>query len=335
MAKLTKLLVWVSNFAFTLLGLAFLTFLIGRIVPIDPVITIIGENAPQAAYDRTYRELGLDQPVIVQFWRYLKGAVAGEFGTSFVTGRAVVDDIRVFFPATFELATLGMILGVLFGIPAGVAAAVWQNRWPDHIIRTVSLIGYSVPIFWLALMGLLVFYARLNWVGGPGQLDIGYQDLIEPRTGLILVDSAMAGEWDVFRNAFSHIILPATLLGYYAMAYISRMTRSVMIEQLSQEYTLTARVKGQSEFNIVVGHALRNAAIPLVTILALSYAGLLEGSVLIETVFAWPGLGNYIASSLLSADMNAVLGGTLLVGAIFVSLNLLADALYKLLDPRS
>lgn len=321
--------------AITLLGLVALTFFIGRIVPIDPVLTIVGEKAPQDVYDRVFIELGLDKPLYEQFFVYLGEVIRGDLGTSFVTTRPVIVDIGRFFPATFELATLGIVLGIILGVPAGVIAAVNREKWPDHLIRIVGLIGYSVPIFWLSLMALLVFYARLEWVGGPGQLDISYQYSYTRITGLVLVDTAMSGDFAVFANALSHIVLPAILLGYYSMAYISRMTRSLMLEQLNAEYVLTARIKGLREAVVVTRHALRNAAIPLVTVIALSYGMLLEGSVLIETVFAWPGLGNYIASSLLSGDMEAVLGGTLVVGAIFVFLNVASDALYRVLDPRS
>ncbi|MGZ9811662.1 ABC transporter permease [Pseudoroseicyclus sp. H15] len=319
----------------TLLGLVALTFFIGRIVPIDPVLTIVGEKAPPEVYDRVYRELGLDQPLITQFLYYLRDIFRGDLGQSYTTDRAVLSDILRFFPATFELAVLGIIIGVALGVPAGVIAAVKRDTWVDHLVRIVALIGYSVPIFWLALMGLLVFYAKLQWVGGPGQLDIGYAYSYTRVTGFILVDTALSGDWAVFANAVSHIALPALLIGYYSMAYISRMTRSVMLEQLSSEYVLAARIKGASEYTVVVRHALRNAAIPLVTIVALSFGGLLEGSVLIETVFSWPGLGNYIAQSLLGGDMNAVLGGTLVVGTIFVLLNVGSDLLYRLLDPRT
>jgi peptide/nickel transport system permease protein len=204
----------------------------------------------------------------------------------------------------------------------------------DQFVRIIGLIGYSAPIFWLGLLGLLVFYAKLDWISGPGRIDIAYEYSIAPGTGMLLVDSAMQGQWEAFRNAFSHIILPASLLGYNAMAYISRMTRSFMLTELAQEYVITARVKGVPEWRIIWVHALRNAAVPLVTVIAFSYGGLLEGSVLTETVFAWPGLGLYLNNSLHVADMNAVLGCTLVIGAIFVGLNLFSDLLYNVLDPR-
>jgi peptide/nickel transport system permease protein len=184
-------------------------------------------------------------------------------------------------------------------------------------------------------MALLLFYARLGWAAGPGRLDVAFDYIVDPVTHLILVDAAIAGEWEVFRNALSHIVLPAAVLGWFSLAYIARMTRSFMIEQLRQEYVVTARVKGLSERRVVWRHAFGNIAVPLVTVIALSYANLLEGSVLTETVFAWPGLGLYITSSLLNADMNAVLGGTIVVGAIFIGLNLVSDLLYRVLDPRA
>ena len=184
------------------------------------------------------------------------------------------------------------------------------------------------------MLGLLVFYAKLGWVAGPGRIDIAYEYSFTPKTGLYLWDTATQGAWDAFGNVVSHIVLPATLLGYFSMAYISRMTRSFMLAELGQEYITTARVKGVPEWRIIWLQALRNAAVPLVTVIALSYAGLLEGSVLTETVFAWPGLGQYLTNSLQNADMNAVLGGTLVIGAIFVGLNLLSDMLYSMLDAR-
>jgi peptide/nickel transport system permease protein len=247
----------------------------------------------------------------------------------------VFDDIRKTFPATLELATCGIIIGAGFGVPLGVWAAVRRGGLADHAVRVMALVGYSVPIFWLGLMALVLFYAKLGWVGGPGRIDVAYEFTVTRVTGIMLLDTAMAGDWDAFRNALSHLILPAALLGYFSMAYISRMTRSFMLNELAAEYIVAARAKGLSETRIIWRHALRNAMVPLVTVIALSYAGLLEGSVLTETVFAWPGLGLYITNSLQNADMNAVLGGTIVVGTVFIGLNLLSDALYRLLDPRT
>lgn len=330
--KLTGILVSV---AMTFLGLLFVTFLIGRVVPIDPVLAAVGERAPAEVYERVRIELGLHLPLYQQFWIYIGKIFQGDLGRSVLTANAVIDDILRVFPATLELATMATLLGVMLGVPMGVAAGVHQDRWPDQIIRVIGLFGYSVPVFWLGLMGLVLFYGKLDWVPGPGRLDIFYDGMIAPVTGVILIDSAMAGEWTIFRNALSHLILPAAILGYYSLAYISRMTRSFMIEQMSQEYITTARVKGVSEWRVIWIHALGNVWVPLVTVIALSYASLLEGSVLTETVFAWPGLGFYLTQSLLSADMNAVLGGTIVVGSVFIGINLLSDLLYRLVDPRA
>jgi peptide/nickel transport system permease protein len=205
----------------------------------------------------------------------------------------------------------------------------------DQIVRLLGLFGYSMPVFWLGLMALLIFYARLGWVEGPGRLDVTYSYLYTNVTGIVLLDTLMQGQMDAFWNALSHIILPASILGYFSLAYISRMTRSFMLNELSQEYVIAARVKGLSEMRVIWRHALRNAAVPLITVIALSYVNLLEGSVLTETVFAWPGLGQYITNSLTNADMNAVLGCTLIIGTVFVALNLLSDLMYRLLDPRT
>jgi peptide/nickel transport system permease protein len=330
-----KVLSFVGTVAATLLGLIAVTFFIGRVVPIDPVLAIVGDRASPQVYERARQELGLDLPLIQQFWIYLKKAVTGDFGNSVLTTNPVMTDIANVFPATLELATLGVVIGTLFGVPLGVLAAVKRGSLVDQLVRLLGLVGYSVPIFWLGLMALLLFYAKLGWVEGPGRMDVTYSYLYTPVTGIVLVDTLIQGEMDVFWNAVSHIILPACLLGYFSLAYISRMTRSFMLNELAQEYVIAARVKGLSETRVIWRHALRNAAVPLVTVIALSYANLLEGSVLTETVFAWPGLGQYITNSLQNADMNAVLGGTLVIGVVFVTLNLVSDLLYRLLDPRT
>lgn len=324
----------VATVALTLFGLLLVTFLIGRVVPVDPVLAVVGDRASQSVYDKAFIELGLDKPLYEQFFIYLQKVFTGDLGDSFLTKKPIVDDIARVFPATLELATVGIIIGTLFGLPIGVLAAVKQGSLIDQVVRVLGLIGFSAPVFWLGLLGLLVFYAKLDWVSGPGRIDIAYEYSVTQVTGLLLIDTAMQGQWDAFGNVFSHIILPGSLLGYFSMAYISRMTRSFMLNELAQEYIVAARVKGVPEWRIIWVHALRNAAVPLVTVIALSYANLLEGSVLTETVFAWPGLGQYLTNSLQNADMNAVLGGTLVIGTIFVGLNLLSDLLYTLLDPR-
>ncbi|CDX16866.1 D-ala-D-ala transporter subunit; membrane component of ABC superfamily [Mesorhizobium plurifarium] len=319
----------------TYLGLLAVTFFIGRVIPIDPVLAVLGDRAPTAVVERTRREMGLDLPWIEQFYLYVKAALRGDFGTSVLTTNPVMSDIRRVFPATIELATLGTIIGAVIGVPLGVLAAVKRGSLIDQVARIVGLIGYSVPIFWLGLLGLVLFYAKLQWIAFPARLDVVFEYTFTPITGFYLLDAAIQGQWDVFYDAWRHIVLPAALLGYLSLAYISRMTRSFMLNELAQEYIVAARAKGLSESRIIWGHALRNAAVPMVTVIALSYANLLEGSVLTETVFSWPGIGLYITNSLQNADMNAVLGGTIAIGSVFIAINLFSDLLYRLLDPRT
>jgi peptide/nickel transport system permease protein len=319
----------------TLLGLAALTFFIGRMLPLDPVIAILGDSASKEAYDVMYHQLGLDQPLLEQFASYLHGIVTLDFGTSLSTGKPVARDIARVFPATIELASVAVVIGTGLGIPAGVCSAMYRNSGLDHVVRVIGLLGHSTPTFWLGLMGLVLLYGKLGWIGGPGRIDMAYEFDLADGTGFYLFDAARSGSWEALGNVFSHIILPASILGFSAMAYISRMTRSFMIEQLSQEYVITARAKGMSWARTVWVHAFRNIAVQVVTVVALSYAFLLEGAVLIETVFAWPGFGRYLTNALLAGDMNAVVGCTLLTGLIFVVLNLLCDLLYQVVDPRT
>jgi peptide/nickel transport system permease protein len=325
----------VFTVALTFIGLTAITFIIGRVMPADPVLAIVGDRASTAVYEAMYIQLGLDKPLLVQYWIYLSNVVQGEFGKSIMTSRPVLDDIIRFFPATLELASVATIVGIFLGVPMGVAAAVNQGRWIDHVVRVVGLFGYSVPIFWLGMVALLVFYGWLGWLPGPGRLDVFYDGIVEPVTGLILLDAAMQEEWEIFWNALDHLVLPASMLATFALAYIARMTRSFMLDQLNQEYVLTARVKGLSELAVIWRHAFRNVLVQLITIIGLTYAALLEGSVLTETIFAWPGIGQYITTSLFNADMNAVIGGTVVVGICFVGINLFSDALYRFADPRA
>jgi peptide/nickel transport system permease protein len=329
----------VLSLAFTFLGLLLVTFIIARVVPIDPVLSILGDRATEAQIAAERTRLGLDKPLWDQFGIYIWQAVHGDLGASIRTKQPVIREIAQYFPATLELATLGTIFGVLLGVPAGVLAATRPGSWADQIVRLIGLMGYSMPVFWLGLMGLLLFYGVLDWVGGPGRLDAAYDMMfqfeVESRTGMILLDTALAGRWDMFTNALSHIVLPAGLLGYLSMAYISRMTRSFMMNELGQEYITTARVKGMPERRVIWVHAMKNVMVPLITVVALSYAYLLEGAVLTETIFGWPGLGSYITDALLVGDMPSVLGGTIVVGVCYIGLNMLSDLLYRLVDPRA
>ncbi|WP_374566067.1 ABC transporter permease [Nitratireductor sp. ZSWI3] len=319
----------------TFLGLLAITFFIGRVVPIDPVLSVVGDRATKEVYEAARQAMGLDRPLIVQFFSYVGDVLRGDLGRSVSTGRLVIDDLARVFPATLEMATTGIVIGVALGVPMGVVAATRQGSLVDQAIRVLGLLGYSVPAFWLGLVGLAVFYAGLGWVAGPGRVDIFYDGLLDPVTGLYLVDSLIAGEWDIFRNAVSHLVLPASILGFFSLAYIARMTRSFMLDQLGQEYVTTARVKGVPERRVVWRHAFYPIRIQLITVIGLSYASLLEGSVMIETVFSWPGIGNYLTTALLNADMNAVLGATLVIGAVFILINKISDVLYRILDPRA
>jgi peptide/nickel transport system permease protein len=318
----------------TLFGLTLVTFLIGRTMPIDPVGAIVGDKAPPDVVARVRLELGLDKPLIEQFWIYFKHLTHGDLGISVMTSQPVMHDIARFFPATLELATTAMILATLIGVPLGVLAAARQGSKFDDAVRVVSLAGQSVPIFVLGLIGLLVFYVKLDIAPGIGQQDVAFEGLVQARTGMLVVDAALAGQWDVFRDALAHLAMPALLVAYVSLSTITRMTRSFMLDALGGEYVVTARAKGLSATRILWKHAFGNIAGRLVTVLVLAYAGLLEGTVLTETVFSWPGLGLYLTRSLLNADMNAVLGATLVIGFVYVALNLLGDVLYRILDPR-
>jgi len=330
-----KVISLILSVIITLLGLVTVTFFISRLLPLDPVIAILGDNITQEAYDAMYRRLGLDKPLIVQYWHYIKNIALLDFGNALTSGRPVREDIARVFPATIELATVAVIIGTGFGIPFGVFAAMYRNSFIDYFTRCFALIGYSTPNFWLGLMALLVFYANLGWVGGPGRIDFFHEYSFEAKTGFILFDTLTQGQWQAFANACSHIIMPALILAFGAMAYISRMTRGFMIEQLNQEYIITARVKGLSWARTVWLHAFRNVGVQVTTVVALSYAFLLEGAVLTETVFAWPGFGRYLTNALMAGDMNGVVGCTLIIGIVFVSINLFCDFLYRLFDPRT
>ncbi len=318
----------------TLFGLAVVTFMIGRVMPVDPVIAAVGDNAPEAVILRVRAEMGLDQPLIVQFGHYVWQILHGDFGKSILTQNPVTTDIAHYFPATMELATYALLIAVLIGVPLGILSAVKQGSAIDQIIRVLCLAGHSVPVFVLALLALLIFYAGLGIAPGPGRQDIIFQDMIPTVSGFLTIDALLAGDWGAFRDALAHLVLPVSVLSYFSMAYITRMTRAFMLDALKGEFIVAARAKGLSSSRVIFGHAFPTVAVQLITVIALTYAGLLEGAVVTETVFAWPGLGQYLTVSLMNADMNPVVGATLLIGSIYVGLNLLADVLYRVFDPR-
>lgn len=318
-----------------LIGITLVAFLIANAVPADP----INANLPQSQLNNPElveafrREWGLDKSPIEQYFTYLGNLLQGNFGRSIKTRQPIADDIAQFLPATIELATTATIFGVMVGVVFGVVSAVWQNRPVDYVVRTTSLIGVSVPVFVLALVGLTVLHAQLGLVAGPGRLNVRLS-APDNVTGLYLVDSAIAGRWDVFRDALSRLVLPSMVLGLYIAGLISRITRSSMLEVLRADYMRTARSKGLRERFVVLRHGLSNAMIPIVTVIGLSYGHLLAGAVLTESIFAWPGIGRYMFRASTSQDFPAIMGVSILIAFIYVMVNLVVDVLYYFLDPR-
>ena len=325
---------WLTSLALGLAGLLLVTFSLTHLSPVDPVIRVVGDKASQATYEAARRDLGLDRPLPAQFLLYVGRVARGDLGRSWSTGQPVASDLARAFPATIELATVGIVMGSLLGVTLGLIAGLWPGGWRDAAVRIVSLFGYSVPIFWLGLLALLLFYARLHWFGGPGRQDVAYEYTVERLTGFVLLDTWLSGDAGAFRDAVSHIALPALVLAFYALAGISRLTRTAILEELGKEYVVTARAKGASRLRVVLRHILPNVRGTIITVVALAYATLLEGAVLTETVFAWPGIGRYLTISMFAADVPAILGGTLLIGVCFIVLNTLTDLLVTGLDPR-
>ncbi len=318
----------------TLLGLLVVTFFIGRKIPIDPILSVVGESASPEIYEKARISMGLHLPVYEQFFLYLKKIIGGDFGYSFLTSRPVLEDLAHVFSATIELATFSLIFGVSLGIFCGIWAAKSYGSWVDKFVGGVSLVGYSIPVFWFGLLLLLIFYFGLGWFPGPGRISVYYQSY-DAKSGFLLFESLFRGDFDVFLDALHHIILPTAVLGYFNLSYIAKMTRSLVLTEMRKPYILTARVKGVSSPKIIWKHIIPNIRVPLLSVVALSYGGLLEGTVLTETVFSWPGLGSYLVNSLKNVDMNAILGATFLTGVVFVGLHTLIDSINYLIDPRA
>jgi peptide/nickel transport system permease protein len=279
------------------------------------------------------RKWGLDQPIHIQYLTYLKNLLHGDLGTSIRSHRPITEELARYLPATVELSTAGILVSLVAGVIFGVISAVWRNRPIDFVVRILSLIGVSAPVFWLALIGQLVLYRNLGLVPGPGRLDIV---LTAPPTvtGLYIVDSILAGQWHILGNALSHLILPALVLGAFSMGLIARITRSSMLEVLSLDYITTARSKGLRERLVIIRHALRNALMPVVTVIGLAYGNLLSGAVLTETIFAWGGIGLYAYNAARTLDFPAIMGVSMLIALVFITINLIVDMLYCWLDPR-
>lgn len=314
-------------------GVSVLTFFISHVIPADPVLAALGEHAREGQIRAFRQQYGLDRPLPIQYAVYVRGLLRGDLGLSIRTRRPVAEDLREFFPATIELASAAWLVSLAIGLPAGVLSAVYQDRLFDHLARLVALVGASMPVFWLGLVLLGLFYYRLGWFPGPGRLDVHIAPPPD-RTGLLLLDSLLAGRWDALGNALAHLVLPAVTLGTFSTAVVARMTRSAMLEVLRQDYVRTARAKGLPEGRVLLVHGLRNALPPVLTVVGISFGNLLSGAVLTETVFSWPGLGRYATASAVSLDFPAVMGVTLVGAVVYPLLNLLVDLGYLLVDPR-
>jgi peptide/nickel transport system permease protein len=310
-------------------------FLIANTVPGDPVLIQLGDlGASNPVMVAAFRhKWGLDLPLWQRYWVFLDGLFHGDLGNSIASHRPVLADVEDYAPATIELATVAFFLALACGLPLGMLAAVRRDSWIDHLARGVSLVGVSAPTFWLAFIMLAIFYGALDIAPGPGRLDP--IALPPPRiTGLLLIDSAWQGDWDTFHDAAAHLVLPAIVLASATLGLITRTTRAAMLDAMSQDYVRVARAKGLRAHVIVLGHALPNALLPVVTLGGLAYANLLTGAVLTETVFSWPGLGRYTFQSAVSLDFPAIMGMTAIVAAVFVLVNFCVDLSYALLDPR-
>ena len=318
----------------TFIALMFVTFVAIRLVPGDPVEVRTGErgiSAERLAYFR--HELGLDQPVWKQFVDYVWQLLHGDFGTSLSTSEKVLTEFFTLFPATLELALAGMLFSIIIGIPAGVVAAVKRGSWFDHTLMGAAVTGFSMPIFWWGL--LLIMLVSEGWGLTPvsGRIDM-IKFYFEPVTGFMLIDSLLSDQKGAFLSALHHLVLPMIVIGTYPLAVIARMTRSSMLEVLSEDYVRTARAKGLSEFRVISLHALRNALIPVVTVVGLQVGGLLAGAVLTETIFSWPGVGKWLIESIARRDYPALQGGILLISSLVIIVNVLVDVLYGAINPR-
>jgi peptide/nickel transport system permease protein len=318
---------------FVVFGVTVVTFVISHMIPGDPARMMAGDRATKEIVEHMRHVLGLDQPLWKQYLTYVTQIAHGDFGISIRTQRPVADDILHFFPATIELALAALLFAVIVGVPLGVVSAVAKDRWIDQISRTVSVTGISTPAFWLGLLLIYIFYGQFGILPGSGRLASG----IHPPpaiTGLYTVDSLLSLDWPAFKSAVIHLILPGLTLGFVHLGIVTRQIRSAMLEVLQEDYVRTARANGLSRRSVLIGHALRNALIPSVTMIGLAFGDLLYGAVLTETVFAWPGMGNYVVQSITALDFPAIMGFTVVASTAYVLLNLVVDLVYMALDPQ-
>ena len=323
----------IVGIAAVMIGVSVITFAISHVIPTDPAAAALGDHATDEQIAAFRAEYHLDRPLPEQYLTYVTGIVHGDLGKSIRTRRPVLDDLVDSFPATLELSFTALLVSILVGVPAGVWSAISRGRLPDIVVRLLALAGGSIPVFWLGLIVIGLGYSQLGWFPGGGRID-SFVSPPPPRTGLFVVDSLIAGDLDALKSSLLHLVLPAFTLGYFSTAVVARMTRSSMLEVLGQDYMRTARAKGLRERVIVLRHGLRNALIPTITIIGLTFGSLLSGAVLTETIFSWPGLGRYATASAVSLDFPAVLGVTLLAAFVYPVANLLVDVAYFWLDPR-
>jgi peptide/nickel transport system permease protein len=316
-----------------LFGLFCITFAIAHVVPGDPARLAAGPDATESMVETVRRAYGLDQPLPVQFARYLAGLARGDLGQSLRSRNPVLDDLIRYFPNTFELVTLSLLFAVAVGVPLGMLSAVYKDTWIDHLARGLSVSGVALPAFWLGLMLQLVVALYLGWLPLGGRLRLTTPPP-EPITHLLLLDALLRGQWATFLDGARHAVLPVVTLCFPALASILRVNRAEMIEVLRQEYITSARAQGFSGFTVVRRYALKNAMIPTLTMIGLRYGWMLGGTILVETVFDWPGIGLYAVNAAISSDFRPVLGVTLLLGLNFMVANLLVDLAYGWLDPR-
>jgi peptide/nickel transport system permease protein len=311
------------------------TFSLSHAVPGDPISLILGDRQAdnpevRAALERRW---GFDKPLPLQYFYYVGNLLRGDWGESIASRTPVAQELRERVPATIELSLYALAFALSFGVPLGIIAALNHDRWPDHLARFLTLLGTSIPVFWLGLLLLYVFFYQLKWLPGPGRLDVGMRP--PPTiTGMVTVDALVQGDWKVLWAALRRLILPSVVLGSFSMGIVARMLRSSLLASMGDDYVRTARAKGLGERSVVASHAMRNALIPTVTVLGLTTAGLLAGAVLTETIFSWPGIGSFAVAAALRRDYPALLGVTFIVAVIYVMVNLFVDAVYGLLDPR-
>jgi len=317
----------------TFFGVTLLTFAMIRLIPGDPILLLAGERgvSPER-YAELRHQYGFDQPILIQYGTYIADVLQGDLGRSLVTKRPVLTEFMTLFPATLELSICAMLFAVIVGLPAGILAGVRRGSVWDHSVMGLSLTGYSMPIFWWGLLLIILFSVNLGWTPVSGRISLLYY--FEPVTGFMLIDSLLSGQEGAFRSALRHLILPAVVLGTIPLAVIARMTRSSMLEVLGEDYIRTARAKGLSPARVIGLHALRNALVPVVTVIGLQTGVLLAGAILTETIFAWPGIGKWLVESIYRRDYPALQGGILLVAVIIMLVNLAVDLLYGLINPR-